>query len=357
MKLRGITNDPAMVSFAGVSGGGDIAATLLEHKGDVRCLRPYRGADRRSRISVIQNGKRRTFITNAPATLRKDEWKMIDRTVVEAAYTTPFRLFADLRASSSPIMIPGGMGKTVLEYEQMSDIGPATVSMDGIRESDMDRPYFEITGMPLPIIHKDFQFTTRAIQVSREGGTPLDMSVPRLAARKCLEEVEKFTAGSQTYKYATYNLYGYTNFPQRMTQSLTAPTTANHATTLAEIISMRKKMIDKGYTGPFVLYAAPAWDAFWDEDFVAAKGDNSFRQRIAALEGIAAIRTSYWLSGNAMVLVQLTPDVAQAVIGIEMVTVQWPSHGGMLTNFKVMCMMYPRLKADINGVAGIVHGS
>jgi hypothetical protein len=142
-----------------------------------------------------------------------------------------------------------------------------------------------------------------------------------------------------------------------MTQSLTAPSSANHATTISEIISMRKKLIDKGFTGPFVVYAAPAWDTYLDEDYSTVKGENTFRQRIMALEGVAAVRTSYWLSGNAMVMVQLTPDVAQAVIGMDVVTVQWPSHGGMLTNFKVMCMMYPRLKADINGVAGIVHGS
>lgn len=339
-------------------GHGDVAQTLLMHRGDVRALRPYWGRDGKPRISVTVNGKVKTYVTNAPATLRFAEWRMIDQAVVQAVYTTPVRMFADLRASSTPITIPGGMGKTVLEYEQMSDIGPATVSMDGIRESDMDRPQFTMAGMPLPIIHKDFQFTTRAIEVSRNGGTPLDMSVPQLATRKVLEEAEKFTAGSQTFKYSNYNVYGYTNFPQRMTQSLTAPSSANHPTTVSEVISMRKKMIDKGYTGPFVLYASPAWDSYWDEDYSASTAKtNTLRERVMALDGISAIRTSYWLTGNAMVLVQLTPDVAQAVIGMDVVTVQWPSHGGMLTNFKVMAILLPRLKADINGVAGIVHGS
>jgi hypothetical protein len=215
-----------------------------------------------------------------------------------------------------------------------------------------------MAGMPLPIIHKDFQYTTRAIEVSRQGGTPLDMSVPRLATRKVLEEAEKFTAGTQTYKYAGYNVYGYSNFPQRMTQTLTAPTSANHATTVSEILSMRKKLIDKGYGGPFVIYSAPAWDTYWDEDYLnTGSRTDTLRQRVMALEGIAAIRTSYWLSGNTMIMVQLTPDVAQAVIGMDVVTVQWPTNGGMLTNFKVMAILLPRLKADINGVAGIVHGS
>lgn len=341
----------------GGHGSGDVANTLLMHKGDVRALRPYWGNDGRSRLTLTQNGQRKIIVTNATATLRLNEWRLIDKTVMEAVYINPPRMFSDLRASSSPIQIPGGMGKTVLEYERMSDIGAATVSMDGMRESDMDRPVFDLAGMPLPIIHKDFQFTTRAIQISREGGTPLDMSMPRLSARKVLEEAEKFTAGTQTYKYASYNIYGYTNFPQRMTQSLTAPSSSNHGTTLSEVIAMRKKLIDKGYLGPYVLYMSPAWDAYLDEDYSTLKGENTFRQRLLALEGVQAVRTSYYLTGNAAVMIQLTPDVAQAVVGMDVVTVQWPSHGGMLTNFKVMAILLPRLKADFNGLSGIVHGS
>lgn len=358
------TQDRARIDFLNPSGGGgsspggvEIANMLLEHNFDHNALRPWKEMDGRSYFALNKEGKLETFIYNAPATLRKDEWKMIDDAVVEAVYTTPTRMFNDLRSSSSVIRIPNAMGKTVLEYEQMSDIGPATTSMDGVRESDMERPEFQLAGMPIPIIHKDFQFTARQIAVSRNDGSPLDSSMARLAARKVMEEVEKYTAGSQTYKYATYNIYGYTNFPQRMTQSITAPTSANHATTISEVLSMRKKLVDKGYTGPFVVYHSVNWDLYLDEDYSATKGENTLRQRLLAIGGIAAIRPSYYLSGNALVMVQLTPDVAQAVVGMDVTTLQWPSKGGQLLNWKVMAILWPRLKADINGVSGIVHGS
>jgi hypothetical protein len=340
-------------------GFGSVASALLANDFDIGGLRPFIAENNLPYVTMTVNGKPKTVLAyNAPATLRFAEWRMIDQAVMDAVYTTPQRLFADLRRRGDVITIPNGMGKTTYEYQRMTDIGPATTSMDGIRESDSDRPHFDLTGIPLPIVHKDFQFTLRQIQISRNGGAPLDTSMARLSTRKCLEEVEKYTAGSQTFNFGGYNLYGYQNFPSRMTQSLTAPSSANHATTISEILSMKKKLTDKGYQGPYRFYASNAWDLYLDEDYNASTAKTqTFRERILQIEGIQSVDTSYWLSGNAMLLMQDTPDVAQGVVGMDVVTLQWPSNGGMLLNFKVMCILLPLLKADINGVCGIVHGS
>jgi hypothetical protein len=58
-----------------------------------------------------------------------------------------------------------------------------------------------------------------------------------------------------------------------------------------------------------------------------------------------------------MILVQMTAEVAQAINGMEITTVQWPSQGGMRHNFKVMCIKVPLLKAPYDGVAGIIHAT
>ena len=337
---------------------GDVATALLAAKMDPGVLRPFIGSNGMPYKTFTVNGKTETVLAlNAPASLRKDEWKMLDDAVMDAVYTTPMRMWADLRAQGSVIRIPNGMGKTIYEYQRMTDIGGAITSMDGIRESSADRPHFDLTGIPLPIIHKDFQFSLREIEISRNNGPALDVTMARLSTRKVLEEVEKYTVGSQTYAFGGYNVYGYTNFPARKTQSITAPSSSNHATTLSEVISMRKKLTDKGYNGPYVLYASPAWDLYLDEDYSTSKGDNTLRERILKLEGISGIRTSYWLSGNALVLAQRSPDVAQAVVGMDVTTIQWPSKGGMELNFKVMAIMVPLLRSDINSITGIVHGS
>lgn len=350
-------------------GQGDVAQRLLQTDFDVNVLRPWIGnnghayVNRRKRDSqgnflMNEDGspQMQVEVFNAPATLRKDEWKQIDDSVMRVAYTQ-MRLFSDIRSRGLTYSIPNGMGKTVLEFEKLSDVSGAITSMDGIRESDRDRPHYDLSGLPLPIIHKDFQFTARQIATSRNSGTPIDTTMAELSTRKCLEEVEKYTAGSQTFAYAGYNIYGYTNFPPRLTQSITAPTSANHATTITEILSMKKKSIDAGYFGPWMLYFSPAWDAFLDEDYSTTKGENTLRQRLQAIDDIEDVRTSYFLSGNAVVLVQMTSDVVRGVIGMDVVTIQWETRGGMALNYKVMCILVPQLRADFNNKTGIVHGS
>jgi hypothetical protein len=56
-----------------------------------------------------------------------------------------------------------------------------------------------------------------------------------------------------------------------------------------------------------------------------------------------------------MIMVQMTPDVARAVNGMDITTVQWESVGGMRLNFKVMAIQVPQLRADHYGSCGVLH--
>ena len=110
---------------------GDIANKLLEANFDVNALRPYIGSDGQSYITQNVNGKPQAIVTNAPASLRKDDWILLDEAIVPAAKER-LRLVADLRSAGLTFTIPNGMGKTVLETETQSDISAARISMDGL---------------------------------------------------------------------------------------------------------------------------------------------------------------------------------------------------------------------------------
>ena len=56
-------------------------------------------------------------------------------------------------------------------------------------------------------------------------------------------------------------------------------------------------------------------------------------------------------------IVQMTSDVARAVVGMDITTVQWESKGGMQLNFKVMCINVPQIRADFYGNCGILHAT
>lgn len=335
---------------------GSVAERLLASNMDTNILRPYVGDDGRSYITVNEGGKPKAkLVTNVPATLRKDDWKILDEAIIRVAKPR-LRVFGDLRSAGLQFIIPDGFAKTVLEYEDMSDITPATVSMDGLRRSESDRPEFDLKSIPLPITHKDFGFSARQIAASRTGGSPLDTTTAELAARRVAEEIEKMTLGTRdSYAFGGGTVYGYTNFPGRLTGNLTDPTTGTPADTVQDVLAMRQQSRANFHYGPWVMYNSPDWDVYLDDDYSAAKGDNTLRERILKLKGIQAVETADYLEGLQFILVEQVADVARAIVGMEMTTVQWESQGGLEVEFKVMAIMLVQLRSDQNGNTGIVH--
>lgn len=337
---------------------GNTAMRLLDCGLDPNVLRPWLGDDGQSYITVNRGGEYESFVTNAPALLRKDEWIQLDTAVIRVAKQR-LRAFADLRSRGLTYNVPNAMGKTVLQYQAISDITSATISMDGLRQSEEDRPAFELRNLPLPIVHKDFSFTMRELATARESSSPLDTTTAELAGRRVAEEVEKLLLGvSSTYSYGGGTVYGYTNFPQRITTvSLTDPTGGgwNGGTLVGEILEMVQAAYDANYYGPFALYFSRGWSRFLDEDYSTAKGDNTVRQRLTNIEGLEFVRTLDYLTGYQAILVQLSPDVVRAVLGMDITTLQWESHGGMRLHFKVMAIQVPQLRSDYEEAAGVVH--
>lgn len=350
---------------------GNVAAKLLDNGFDVHSMRPYIGKDGRHYVTVFNaEGKPEPrLIGNAGATLRFQEWKQIDDAVIMSA-RRQMRVVADIRGQGLTYGIPNGMGKTVLVTQSMTDITDATISMDPAQRGEGDRPLFDLVNLPLPVVHKDFTFNARQIATSRNNGTPIDVSMAELSAKRVAEEVEKLTLGTgPSFAYGGGTIYGFTNFPQRITKVLTAPTDSGWTpqTTVHEVIAMRQQSINRFYYGPWMCYVSPDWDQYLDEDYFhidASVGtQQTLRERLKKIDGIQDIRTAHFLgTGNfQIVLVQMTSDVVRMVIGLDITTLQWETIGGLEVNFKVMAIMVPQLRSTVvnvdNHLTGIIHGS
>lgn len=305
------------------------------------------------------------------ASLRKDEWIELDNVIIRAARAR-LRAWSDL-ASANSFGGFDGMSRTILEHETMSDPGEALVDMDGLTEGRADSPKFQLEGLPLPITHADFWFSSRRLSISRNTGTPLDTVMGEAAGRRIAETIERTVIGvttGLTYgRAADYGraptVYGYRNFPDRITKTdLTAPTGSNPEVTVAEVLEMRELAYAANYFGPFMLYHSTDWDQYLDNDYARLGGNNAsmtLRDRLKKIDGISDVRRLDFLPGASypfeMILVQMTSDVARAVSGMDITTIQWDAVGGMRKNFKVMAIMVPQLRADFNGNTGIVHGT
>lgn len=337
--------------------------------GDVRIFRPYLSNDGK-RAFITQNRYNpktdrvescRVPVANAAATMRYDEWRQLDTAVLKAARGR-LRFVADLRAGGLQYTIPNGLAKTVLSTESSSDPGTAAVSMDGLRKGNNDRQEYTMTNLPLPLIHSDFSFSARQIMVSRESSTPLDTSGAEAAARRVAEVAEQLALGNWaggTFAFGGGSIYGATTFPSRMTQVLTNPTSSSWTAraTLNEVLAMKQKSQAQLHFGPWILYASTSWDQYLDNDYSTTKGDVTLRERIKQVDGIQDIRALDYLTGYQMLLIQQSSDVVREVVGLDFTTVQWPEEGGLKMNYKVMAIMVPQFRADVNGNTGIVHGN
>lgn len=412
---------------------GTVADALLSCRGDAGFMRPFIETNPnhpyRGRPCVIINSGQFKYNTqtgqeepiraqflinelqsrgiNSPVfnatTLRKEEWVQLDQVILRAARLR-LRAWADLAAANS---FGGfnGMAKMILEHETMSDPGNAQVDMDGLTEGRTDSPQFQLQGVPLPITHSDFWYSSRRLAISRNSGTPLDTVSGEAAGRRVAERIEKTLIG--TYTGITYggsgtpyasgygysrpsSVYGYTNFPNRLTDTnFYKPTGSGRsgtgwtpADTLKDVLAALDKLRAQQFYGPFMIYTSNDWDQYMDNDYYltpTAQGvplsNMTLRNRLRQIDGVADVRRLDFLFASAqnpavpgsdyeagpypftLLFVQMTPDVARAVNGMDITTLQWETHGGLKLCFKVMAIQVPQLRADFYGRCGILHAT
>ena len=333
---------------------GSVAQRLQANGMNVNALRPWHEKDGKSYINV--NGK--AMRANA-STLRKDEWKQYDKAVLQVARERLIGV-ADLNSRGLTYNISNGMGKTVLEYEDMSDMEAAELSMEGKTRGDKDRVQYSINYLPLPIIHKDFSINARVLEASRTTGDPLDTTMAEIAGIKVAEKIEEMLfTGASSYSFGGGTIRGYTDFASRNTTTLSAhwdDSAATGETILADVLAMKQASISDNYYGPWMLYIPTNYETALDEDFKAGS-DKSVRQRIKEVSGIIDVKVADKLTADEVILVQMSASVVRMVNGLGITVVEWSTEGGMVHNFKVMAIQIPQIRADQNGNTGIVHGS
>lgn len=288
-------------------------------------------------------------------TLRKDEWKLYDTAVVQIAKARLIGV-ADLMSRGLTMKLNNALGVTRIEWETDTDMTPAAVSMSGIQRAQDDRIEFSLTGIPVPIIHKDFTLNIRHLEASRKTGQALDTTMAQKAGRVVSEKIEDILWNGYAGLGSNNTIYGYTNAANRNTGSGTSGawiTTPVGTTILSDVLAMIQKAYDDHMYGPFMLYVPINVMTILGNDF-KTNSDKSILQRLLEIEGLESIKATANLSG-AVVLVQMTADVVQMIDGIQPTMVQWDSHGGFVTNFKIIAIMLPRMRNDSEGQSGIVH--
>ena len=400
---------------------GPVGMALAQNRWDPGFRRPYFDKHGNPAVTInrgrftYEKGERkaikehvliRDLVTNGvmspvfnATTLRKEEWLELDRVVLRAARYR-LRAWQDLVEANSF----GGfnaMGKLILEHETMTDPGEAIIDMDGLTEGRSDTLKFQLQGTPLPITHVDFFIDARKLAASRNTGTPIDTQMGEAGGRRIGESLEKQAIGNNTGVLYGGNstqvggygrnsqIYGYTTFPPRLIKNnIVAPTAGGWTAskTLADTLACLDLLRANKFYGPFVIYHSNDWDQYMDNDYILTGGNvatQTLRNRLRAIDGITDVKrldflfskqpvtdvssSSYIGPGGegiasaanpfTLLFVQMTADVARAINGMDITTLQWESVGGMRLNFKVMCIQVPQLRADFYGNCGILQAT
>jgi len=289
--------------------------------------------------------------------LRREEWMKLDEAVLKLSQT---RLggVQDLISRGLTVPLGNAMGTTVYEYEDLSDAFEAVLSMDGIDRGKGDRQVYGSNYIPLPIIHVDYEIKMRVLAASRNKGQPLDVTSAEAATRKVLQKREDMLFTDETYAFGGGTIFSYVNHTNRSQVLMTERWDASGKTgkeIVDEVLSLKATSIGKMHYGPWVLYIPTDYETKMDEDYSAAKGTNTIRERILKIEGIEEVKVIDTLADDQVLLVQMTSDVVRLITGLPVQSVQWGAEGNFITKHKILTIQVPQIRADQDGNSGVVH--
>jgi hypothetical protein len=182
----------------------------------------------------------------------------------------------------------------------------------------------------------------------------LDVTQAQTAARLVRDQLEDILFNGSGVVVGGNNIYGYTDHPDRNTG-----TGGNWGTTIADVYTDVNNMVAAAeaafYNGPYGLYVGRTAFGEARDINTDGSGQSGVARVLENLPMVNFFKASDRLTAEEGVLVMLSRDVVDLAIAQNVVTVEWSEMGGMISRFKVMAAMVPRVKSDANGASGIVH--
>lgn len=287
------------------------------------------------------------------AMLPHDAWLAIDRAVIKVAGERLNGL-ADLAKYGLVRPIAGGLGAKYDFWQTVSDDLVAQQNMSGITAGVETALDFGENQIPIPITHVDFRLGAREIAAAQRDGRNLDTTYIEVAVRKVVEKLEDTLFNGSDVTAGGYSLPGYFNYTNSNEVGLTGSWTTTNANIEIDICALIAANETDAAYGPWVLYLhTDEWADMRLRDSTA--GGITYGGIVEGMKGILEVKPSDAIADGGLCLVQMTSDVISVAKAVDVMVVQWDSHGGMQTNFKVLAAIAPRCMADYSGRCGIAY--
>tara|TARA_R110000868_G_scaffold117128_3_gene311395 strand:+ start:303 stop:1340 length:1038 start_codon:yes stop_codon:yes gene_type:complete len=294
------------------------------------------------------------------STLKKDEWEELDSAVVQAA-TKPLNVVATLQRLGLVRRL-GSIGTLTAQYNKSSEVTAANRSLTGTTGGAKDLPDYDLVGVPVPVIFKEFEIPMRTLAASRRMGDGLDLTAAVAAAKVVGESLEDLViSGDATISLNGGSISGLTSHADRNTDTATNygggdwGTIANVVSTISGMIAAAE---GDNYFGPYALFVSTTQYGQASRSFFTDGSGDTARDRALRIPQLQLFEAAHWLADGVAVLVNLSRDVIELAYVdayFPVVNMEWTSGDGMMTSYKVMSVATPIVKSEYSGKSGIVH--
>lgn len=322
--------------------------TIIQGQADVGALGVFGSGSVASRLLANNLNLEAALRTNA--TLRDDEWEELDTQAV-MAFEERLMGIEDLR-SRGLVRPLGGIGTLLSQYNQNSQMSRAQVSMWANTDAEQSRMLFNLVGVPVPVIFKEFQMDIRFLDNARRLGDPIDTLQAEECAALVGEELEDMLFNGNTTAYHL-PIYGYRTHPSRNTTSGASWGTSTNI--YGNILTMTSGLMGDRVPGPYMLYLH---NDQYMETLAFADTTHTLTVRELAIQNIPQledIKMSDKMTAGEAVMVSLNRRTVDLAVAQEYINVEWDGPGGFGTHFRGMAIAAPRVKADYNGRCGVYH--
>jgi len=292
------------------------------------------------------------------ALLRKDEWLELDKVVLETA-KTELNGVQDLIGRGLTKKL-GGLGSKVSAFEQIGEMTAANVTMSVDVRGEKDRLEYTQVNVPVPVIYKEFSFDLRDLESARQSGDPLETDHIAAATRVVTETMETMLFSGHTKQLAGYTIQGYTNATNRIQTTAAGlgggdfGTAGNGYKCMTGALTALRAI---GFRGPFMVYVASTQYG----QLLNLIDPTNARSEVSVIKQnipeIIDVKPSYELTDGHFVMVQMTSNVVDLAIGMSLAPITWAEMGGMITDYRVMTALVPRIKYDANSNCGVLHAT
>ena len=294
------------------------------------------------------------IVTNAQGSLKYDDIKELTDDVVKAR---EYEFVGNFYRSFTSVGLTKGVpiGKTLVDYKDMSSFGDAHVSMDAANRT-AEQTNYDQKLVPLPIFHKDWMIPWR-----QEGFSYKQADGNMESAFRVMETRDKvLILGDSSISVNGVPLYGYTNHPATLTETISDwALTANAGKIYEEAVQLNRKMfLDAKVANTRAVGMFVATDIMPQlKQKTSTQYDKTVEEDLMRL-GYRFIDTLQDLPAGTVLLIEYTPRTSDLVVASDVIALPWQKNNPLEDQrFTNMAACAPRIKTDRNGVTGVLYAS